>query len=70
MKNNNCCDSNELPALLSVNNLQAMGLGRSMVYKLFKMPGLPVVHIGGRVFMLRDKFYAWLENGGDSTLDI
>lgn len=70
MKKNNCCDSNELPALLSVNNLQAMGLGRSTVYKLFKMPGLPVVHIGGRKFMIRDKFITWLENGGDASLKI
>lgn len=68
MKNTNCCNSNELPALLSISNLQAMGMGRSMAYQLLKSPKLPVVQIGGRRFMLRDKFITWLENGGDASL--
>lgn len=65
-KNNNSID--EFPILMSVHDLQAMGMGRSMAYKLLGSDKLPTVHIGDRVFLLRDKFYEWLENGGDKTL--
>lgn len=69
-KSNKTCNENALPILLSISELKSIGIGRSMAYKLLNSEKLPVVQIGARKFMLRDKFMEWLENGGDSTLAI
>lgn len=53
--------TNETPMLMSVHDLQALGMGRSMAYKLLNRADVPVVKIGERKFVLRDKFMAWLE---------
>lgn len=54
-------NTKEVPMLMSVHDLQAMGMGRSMAYQLLNRADTPVIKIGERKFMLRDKFYAWLE---------
>ena len=46
--------------LLSASDLQEMGMGRSMVYQLLNRADLPVVQIGKRKFMHREKFLEWL----------
>lgn len=58
---NTTTTTNEVPMLMSVHDLQAMGMGRSMAYKLLNRADVPVIKIGERKFVLRDKFYAWLE---------
>lgn len=50
-----------LSMMLSANDLQAMGLTRTMVYSLFKREDFPAVKIGKRMFVQRDKFFVWLE---------
>ena len=60
----------DFPILLSVCELEAMGMGRSMAYKLLGSDKLPRVAIGKRCFLLRDEFYEWLKSGGDSSLTI
>lgn len=47
--------------LLSASDLQDMGMGRSMVYQLLNRTDLPVVQIGKRKFMHKEKFLEWLE---------
>jgi predicted DNA-binding transcriptional regulator AlpA len=49
------------PALLNAKHLQGCGLSRSMAYQLLSREDMPVVRIGGRVFMNRDLFFKWME---------
>lgn len=65
MENNNTNNTaKDIPMLMSVHDLQAMGMGRSMAYKLMHRADVPVVKIGDRLFVLRDKFMDWLEAQG------
>jgi hypothetical protein len=50
-----------LPMMLSANDIQSMGFARTMVYKILSSEDVPVVKIGNRKFVQRDKFFAWLE---------
>ena len=47
-------------AVLSAIDLQAMGFSRPMVYQLLNRADLPVIRIGNRRFMHREKFLLWL----------
>lgn len=51
-----------LPNLLSAKLMvQEVGLARSMVYQLLNRADMPVIKIGTRKFMHRDKFLEWLQ---------
>ena len=52
----------DMPMLLTANDLQAMGLRRAMVYKILNSADVPVVKIGSRKFIQRDKFFKWLDS--------
>lgn len=58
-----------LPMMLSANDLQAMGFTRTMVYKILSSDEVPVVKIGSRKFIQRDKFFEWLDSKEDSEND-
>ena len=51
---------NSAPEILSAKDLQDMGFSRSMSYALFNRADVPVIHIGKRKFMRREKFLEWL----------
>jgi hypothetical protein len=51
-----------LPMMLSANDIQSMGFARTMVYKILSSEDVPVVKIGNRKFVQRDKFFAWLDS--------
>ncbi len=51
-----------LPMMLSANELQAMGFTRTMVYKILNSEDVPVVKIGSRKFIQKDKFFKWLDS--------
>jgi len=51
---------NGTPEILSAKDLQEMGFSRSMSYALFNREGIPVIHIGKRKFIRREKFIEWL----------
>lgn len=53
-------------ALLSFQDIQALGFSRAMAYRLLNRHDLPVVKIGGRKFMHREKFLAWLAAQADT----
>lgn len=53
---------NEFPMMLTANDLQAMGFRRAMVYKILNSADVPVVKIGNRKFIQRDKFFKWLDS--------
>lgn len=48
------------PEILSAKDLQNMGFSRSMSYALFNRADVPVIHIGKRKFIRREKFFEWL----------
>ena len=57
-----------LPMMLSANEIQAMGFTRTMAYSILNRDDVPVVKIGNRKFIQRDKFFEWLdkrERGND-----
>ena len=49
-----------IPEILSAKDLQDMGFSRSMSYALFNRDDVPVIHIGKRKFIRREKFLDWL----------
>ena len=53
-------DLKHTPEILSAKNLQDMGFSRSMSYALFNRTDVPVIHIGKRKFIRREKFLDWL----------
>ena len=48
------------PEILSAKDLQDMGFSRSMSYALFNRDDIPVIRIGKRKFIRREKFMEWL----------
>ena len=48
------------PEILSAKDLQDMGFSRSMSYALFNRDDVPVIRIGKRKFIRREKFLEWL----------
>lgn len=48
------------PEILSAKDLQDMGFSRSMAYALFNRADVPVICIGKRKFIRREKFLDWL----------
>jgi len=50
------------PALLNAKHLQECGLTRAMAYQLLNREDMPVVQIGVRKFMNRDRFFEWMDN--------
>lgn len=49
-----------IPEILSAKDLQDMGFSRSMSYALFNRDDVPVIRIGKRKFIRREKFLDWL----------
>ncbi len=48
------------PEILSAKDLQEMGFSRSMSYALFNREDIPVIRIGKRKFIRRDRFMEWI----------
>lgn len=46
--------------ILSAKDLQDMGFSRSMSYALFNRTDVPVIRIGKRKFIRREKFLEWI----------
>ena len=53
-------DLKHTPEILSAKDLQDMGFSRSMAYTLFNRADVPVIRIGKRKFIRREKFLDWL----------
>lgn len=54
-----------LPMMLSANDIQTMGFTRTMAYDILNREDVPVVKIGSRKFIQRDKFFDWLDSKDD-----
>ena len=51
---------NGTPEIFSAKDLQEMGFSRSMSYALFNREDIPVIRIGKRKFIRRERFMEWL----------
>lgn len=63
----------ELPMMMSAKDLQAMGFGRGMAYRLLRGDIVPVVTIGKRRFIRQTTLLDWLdekENSSGKKVDI
>lgn len=58
-----------LPMMLSANEIQTMGFTRTMAYNILNRDDVPVVKIGSRKFIQRDKFFDWLDSKEDREND-
>ena len=52
---------NEFPEMLTAEDLQNFGFTRSMAYAFLNRDDVPVIKIGKRKFIRKEKFYEWLE---------
>ncbi|MCM1524119.1 MAG: helix-turn-helix domain-containing protein [Ruminococcus sp.] len=55
--------------LINVNDLQDMGFTRTMAYNILNRRDVPVIRIGNRKFIRREKFEEWLEKQEENTED-
>lgn len=62
-------DLKHTPEILSAKDLQEMGFSRSMSYALFNKVDVPVIRIGKRKFIRREKFLDWLTEQERSNED-
>ncbi len=53
-------ERNKTPEMHTAADLQEMGFTRSMAYAFFKRDDVPVIQIGKRKFIRREKLYEWL----------
>lgn len=51
------------------NDIQTMGFTRTMAYNILDRDDVPVVKIGSRKFIQRDKFFDWLDSKEDREND-
>lgn len=52
---------NEYPEMMTAEDLQNFGFTRSIAYAFLNREDVPVIRIGKRKFIRREKFYEWLE---------
>lgn len=61
---------NEFPEMMTAEDLQNFGFTRSMAYAFLNRKDVPIIRVGKRKFIRREKFYEWLEeqerSGGEN----
>ncbi|MCR5168181.1 MAG: helix-turn-helix domain-containing protein [Oscillospiraceae bacterium] len=57
----------ELPMMMSAKDLQTMGFGRGMAYRLLRGDIVPVVTIGKRKFIRQNTLLDWLDEKEKSS---
>ncbi len=51
----------QLPELMTIKELQSyLGIGKDKAYALVKSKSFPAVKIGGRYYVIKSDFIAWL----------
>ena len=51
----------DYPEMMTAEDLQNFGFTRSMAYAFLNREDVPVIRIGKRKFIRRERFYEWLE---------
>ncbi len=62
---------NEYPEMMTAEDLQNFGFTRSMAYAFLNREDVPVIRVGKRKFIRKEKFYEWLETQerGENKID-
>ena len=51
----------QLPELMTIKELQSyLGIGKDKAYKLVKSKSFPALKVGGRYYVIKPGFIAWL----------
>ncbi len=70
MKESLCKSYNELPLFLNAETVaKVLGISPSSGYELMHTSGFPVLRVGNRMVVPKEKFIQWVErntDGGDS----
>ena len=62
MKTSVCRSYGELPLFLNANLVsQVLGVSVSTAYELMHEPGFPVLHVGSRMVVPKEKFAQWVD---------
>ena len=62
MKMSNCKSYNDLPLFLNATLVaQVLGVSPSTAYELMHEPNFPVLRIGNRMVVPKEKFIQWVE---------
>ena len=62
MKTSVCRSYGELPLFLNANLVsQVLGVSVSTAYELMHEPGFPVLRVGSRMVVPKEKFAQWVE---------
>lgn len=62
MKMSNCKSYDDLPLFLNVSLVaQVLGVSSSTAYELMHEPGFPVLRVGSRMVVPKEKFIRWTE---------
>ncbi len=62
MKTSVCRSYDELPLFLNANLVsQVLGVSISTAYELMHEPGFPVLRVGSRMVVPKEKFIRWTE---------
>ncbi len=54
-------ENNNTTEMLTAEDLHSSGFSRSMAYAFLNREDVPVIRIGKRKFIRKEKFLAWLE---------
>ncbi len=61
----------QLPIILSAKNVaNALGISESKTYELFRSKDFPVIVLGRRKLVAKDKLIEWLNKQSDETFDL
>lgn len=62
MKMSNCKSYDDLPLFLNASLVaQVLGVSISTAYELMNEPGFPVLRVGSRMVVPKEKFIQWTE---------
>ena len=62
MKLSNCKSYDDLPLFLTASLVaQVLGVSPSSSYELMHTPGFPVLRVGSRMVVPKEKFIRWVE---------
>ncbi len=68
MKMSNCKSYDDLPLFLNASLVaQVLGVSSSTAYELMHEPGFPVLRVGSRMVVPKEKFIRWTEEQSGGT---
>jgi len=57
-----------LPELMTAKDIQALGIGRDKARALLNRADMPVITLGRKKYVRREKFFAWLDAQAEASM--